>query len=363
MPITSYEQYSEMLESAYRNKYAYPAVNVASIETANAALAGFAEAKSDGIIQVSIGGGEHASGQMVKDSALGAISLANHIHLVAEKYSVFIALHTDHCRPEKVESFLYPLVKETEKRRAEGRGNLFQSHMFDGSSLPFDDNMRISKELMEICVKNEIIFEIEIGVVGGEEDGYRTDGVASSRLYTTPEDILKAYEVLQGVPGSKYMVAATFGNVHGVYKPGNVKLKPEILKYGQDAVKKKYGKDAGLYLVFHGGSGSTREEISETLEYGVVKMNIDTDTQYAFTRPIAEKYLKVGKQKTNMDSLVGEKAVIIDTAEPFKTGQAKIRGQVWSFEGINDDDQFENGEEVIVEKIEGVRLLVKKGLE
>lgn len=167
MPIATYEQYCNMLESAYRNKYAYPAVNVATIEAANAALAGFAEAKSDGIIQVSVGGGEHASGQMIKDSALGAISLANHVHLLAERYNVLIALHTDHCRPEKLESFLYPLVRETETRRSEGKGNLFQSHMFDGSSLPIDENMRISKELMEICSRNQIILEVETGVVGG----------------------------------------------------------------------------------------------------------------------------------------------------------------------------------------------------
>jgi fructose-bisphosphate aldolase class II len=307
MPIASYEQYCKMLESAYKNKYAYPAVNIASIEAANAALAGFAEAKSDGIIQVSIGGGEHASGQMIKDSALGAISLANHVHLLAERYNVYIALHTDHCRPKKLESFLYPLVKETEKRRSEGKSNLFQSHMFDGSNLPIEDNMRISKEILELCTKNQIILEVETGVVGGEEDGFRTDGVASSRLYTTPEEMLKVYETLKEVSGSIYMVAATFGNVHGVYKPGSVKLKPEILKQGQDAIKKKYGKDTGLYLVFHGGSGSTKEEIWETLEYGVVKMNIDTDTQYAFTRPIADHILRNYDGVLKIENEVGNK--------------------------------------------------------
>jgi len=307
MPIASYDQYCTMLESAYKNKYAFPAINIASIEAANAALAGFAEAKSDGIIQVSIGGGEHASGQLIKDSALGAISLANHVHLLAERYNVFIALHTDHCRPEKLESFLYPLVKETEKRRSVSKSNLFQSLMFDGSSLPIDDNLQISKGLIETCRKNEIILEIEIGVVGGEEDGFRTDGVASSRLYTTPEDMIKVYEVLEEVHSSKYMVAATFGNIHGVYKPGSVKLKPEILKHGQDAIKKKYGKDAGLYLVFHGGSGSTREEVQETLEYGVVKMNIDTDTQYAFTRPIADHMFKNYDGVLKIENEVGNK--------------------------------------------------------
>jgi fructose-bisphosphate aldolase class II len=307
MPIASFEQYCAMLESASKNKYAYPAINVASIEAANAALAGFAEAKSDGIIQVSIGGGEHASGQMIKDSALGAISLANHIHLLAERYNVIIALHTDHCRPEKLESFLLPLIKETEKRRDKGRCNLFQSHMFDGSSLPLEDNMRISRELMDICTKNEIILEVETGIVGGEEDGFRTDSVNAARLYTTPEEMIKVYEVLKGVSGSKYMVAATFGNVHGVYKPGSVKLKPEILNKGQDAIMQKYGSDAKLYLVFHGGSGSTKEEIWETLEYGVVKMNIDTDTQYAFTRPIADHMLKNYDGVLKVENEVGNK--------------------------------------------------------
>ena len=307
MPVVNHEQYCSMLEAARKNKYAYPAINVASIETANAALAGFAEARSDGIIQISTGGGEHASGQMLKDSVFGAVALANYLQLAADRYNVYIALHTDHCRPEKLNSFLYPLIKETEKRRAAGGRNLFQSHMFDGSTLTLDENMRISKELLEICARNEIILEVEIGVVGGEEDGYRTDGAASSRLYTTPEDMVKVYETLGGIVNSKYMAAATFGNVHGVYKPGCVKLKPEILKFGQEAIRNRFGKDSGLYLVFHGGSGSSREEINETLEYGVVKMNIDTDTQYAFTRPIADHMLKNYDGVLKLENEVGNK--------------------------------------------------------
>lgn len=307
MPIADSKQYCAMLEDAYKNKYAFPAVNVASIEAANAALTGFAEAKSDGIIQISTGGGEHVSGQMVKDSALGAISLANHIQLMADRYNIYIALHTDHCRPEYLESFLYPLLKEADKRRAEGKGNLFNSHMFDGSGLSIDENMCISKELMEKCTRNDIILEVETGVVGGEEDGHSTADAASSKLYTTPEDMIKVYEALEGSTSLKYLVAATFGNVHGVYKPGSVKLKPEILKQGQDAIRRKYGKDAGLYLVFHGGSGSSREEIWETLEYGVVKMNIDTDTQYAFTRPIADHMLKNYDGVLKLDNEVGNK--------------------------------------------------------
>jgi len=292
MPIVNYEKYCRMLDYAYANKFAYPAINVASIESANAVLAGFAEAKSDGIIQVSTGGGEHASGQYLKDMALGAVSLADHVHLMAEKYNIYVALHTDHCKPEKIDKFLKPLIEETIKRRARGQMNLFSSHMFDGSDLPLDENIRISKDLLKICAENEIILELEAGVVGGEEDGVNNSGVSHTKLYTTAEDMLKVYEAMKDIENAKYMFAATFGNVHGVYKPGNVKLKPVILKEGQEALKIKHGEDAKFYLVFHGGSGSGKDEIAETLNYGVIKMNIDTDTQYAFTRTIADHMLK-----------------------------------------------------------------------
>ena len=309
MPVADYKTYCKMLEEAYKNKYAFPAINVTSIESANAALAGFAEAKSDGIIQVSTGGGEHASGQNVKDMALGAISLANHIHYMAKQYDVYIALHTDHCKVDKVDKFLKPLIAETEKRRANGEMNLFQSHMFDGSELTLNENKRISKELLQLCAKNEIILEVEAGIVGGEEDGINNEGIPRSKLYTTPEDMLQVYEALSDIPNGKYMFAATFGNVHGVYKPGNVKLKPEILKEGQEALKKKYGNDAKFYFVFHGGSGSGKEEIAETLEYGVVKMNIDTDTQYAFTRPIVDYMFKNYDGVLKVDGEVGNKKI------------------------------------------------------
>ncbi|MDB5049496.1 MAG: fba [Fibrobacteres bacterium] len=305
MPIVDFKTYNKMLDSANKNKYAYPAINVSSMETANAALAGFAEAKSDGIIQVSTGGGEHASGTGVKDMVLGAISLANHVHLMAAKYNVYIALHTDHCQPKKVDTFLKPLIAETARRRAKGEPNLFNSHMFDGSELPLEANMKIAKELMALCAKNEIILEVEAGVVGGEEDGHDTSGVSADKLYTTPEDMVEVYKALSTVPGGRYMFAATFGNVHGVYKPGNVKLKPIILKNGQDALKSKF--NARFDLVFHGGSGSTKEEIAETLEYGVIKMNVDTDTQYTFTRPIAEHFFKNYDGVLKIDGEVGNK--------------------------------------------------------
>jgi fructose-bisphosphate aldolase, class II len=305
MPIVDYKTYIKMLETANKNKYAYPAINVSNMETANATLVGFAEAKSDGIIQVSTGGGEHASGTGIKDMVLGAISLANHIHLMAARYNVNIALHTDHCQPKKVDTFLKPLIAETARRRAKGEANLFNSHMFDGSELPLDQNMKIAKELMVLCAQNEIILEVEAGVVGGEEDGMNNEHLPADKLYTTPEDMLGVYQALSSIPNARYMFAATFGNVHGVYKPGNVKLKPSILKDGQDALKAKY--NARFDLVFHGGSGSSKEEISETLNYGVIKMNVDTDTQYAFSRPVTDHIFKNYDGMLKVDGEVGNK--------------------------------------------------------
>lgn len=307
MGIVNYQKYCKMIDTAYLEKYAYPAINVCSIETANAALKGFAEAKSDGIIQVSKGGGTHASGLGVKDAVIGAISLANHIHLLADKYNINIALHTDHCKFDELDEFVYPLIHETEKRREKGLNNLFNSHMFDGSDIPFEKNLEISKKLMKKCYKNEIILEVEAGVVGGEEDGVNNENVPKEKLYTTSEDMLKFYNCLKNYSNVKFMLAATFGNVHGVYKPGNVKLQPKILLEGKNALKKIYGNDKRFYFVFHGGSGSELCDIHETLEYGVVKMNIDTDTQYAFTRMIADHMYKNYDGVLKVDNEVGQK--------------------------------------------------------
>jgi fructose-bisphosphate aldolase class II len=304
MPVVNFKEYNEMLDAANKGKYAYPAINVSNIETANAALLGFAEAKSDGIIQLSHGGGAHASGSYVKNMVEGAISIAEHVHRMAKYYPVRIALHTDHCQPGKVDTFMKPLIAETARRRAAGLPNLFNSHMFDGSELPLEENMRISQELMKLCAENEIILEVEAGVVGGEEDGVSNEDVPADKLFTTPEDMLAVYDALNSL-GGRYMFAATFGNVHGVYKPGNVKLKPTILRDGQEALKAKYG--ARFDLVFHGGSGSSLEEIHETLEYGVVKMNVDTDTQYAFSRPVADHVFKNYDGILKVDGEVGNK--------------------------------------------------------
>jgi fructose-bisphosphate aldolase class II len=305
MPVATPAQYRAMLDAAQKGGYAYPAINVTSITTINGALKAFAESKSDGIIQVSTGGGEFASGTAVKDMALGAIVLAEACHTLAERYNVLVALHTDHCQPKKVDTFLKPLIEATAKRRAAGKGNLFNSHMLDASELPLAENMRLSKELLAECVKHEIILEVEAGVVGGEEDGHDTSGVAADKLYTTPEDMVTVYETLNSI--GRFMFAATFGNVHGSYKPGAVKLKPTILRDGQKAVTDKYGATAEMDLVFHGGSGTPLEEIRETLGYGVIKMNIDTDTQYAFTRPIADHIMKNYDGVLKIDGEIGDK--------------------------------------------------------
>lgn len=305
MPVANYEIYCRMLDKARDGRFAYPAINVTSLTTANAVLKGLAESKSDGIIQVSTGGGAFASGSAVKDMALGAISIAEHVHRVAERYPIYVALHTDHCQADKLDRLVIPLVEETEKRRAAGEPNLFSSHMFDGSALPLKENLDIAVKLLERFRKSDLILEIEAGVVGGEEDG--VVGKASDKLYTTPEDTLEVAGRLNAVKGARYLLAATFGNVHGVYKPGHVKLKPKVLKDCQEAVVKQFGESARFFLVFHGGSGSGIEEIREALDYGVVKMNIDTDMQYAFTRPIADHMLRNYDGVLKVDGEVGDK--------------------------------------------------------
>ncbi|WP_066495423.1 class II fructose-bisphosphate aldolase [Abyssisolibacter fermentans] len=327
MPVVNYQQYCDMLDNARKNKFAYVAANVTSLTTANAVLKAFAEMKTDGIIQVSTGGAQFASGLGKEDMALGAISLAQHIHLLAEKYDIYVALHTDHCPKNKLDDFLIPLLEETEKRRAKGLPNLFNSHMFDGGELPLDENLKLSKELLERCAKNEIILEIEAGVVGGEEDGVNNEDAPAEKLYTTPEDMLSVARELSSVPDSRFLLAATFGNVHGVYKPGNVKLKPSILKDGQEAIVSEFGEGSQLDLVFHGGSGSTIEDIHETLEYGVIKMNVDTDLQYAFSRPIADHFFKNYDGILKVDSEVGNKKVY-DPRSYLRKGEAGMKEHV-----------------------------------
>jgi fructose-bisphosphate aldolase class II len=294
-----------MLDRARRGKFAYPAINVTSLTAANAVLKGLAESRSDGIVQVSTGGAAFASGSAVKDMVLGAISLAEHVHRVAAWYPIYVALHTDHCQADKLDSYVIPLVEETERRRAAGRPNLFNSHMFDGSALPLKDNLDIAVRLLERFRKSDLVLEIEAGVVGGEEDGVKAS--ASAKLYTTPEDTLEVARRLNAVPGARYLLAATFGNVHGVYKPGHVKLKPSILKDCQEAVVAAFGEAARFFLVFHGGSGSELRDVHEALDHGVVKMNVDTDMQYAFSRAIAAHFFSNYDGVLKVDGDVGNK--------------------------------------------------------
>jgi len=296
MPIASPEVYAEMIDRAKAGAFAYPAINVTSSQTLNAAIRGFAEAGSDGIVQVSTGGAEYLSGPTVKDMVTGAVALAAFAHEVAGKYSVNIALHTDHCPKDKLDGFVRPLLAISKQRVANGEPPLFQSHMWDGSAVPLDENLRIAEELLAECAAAHVILEVEVGVVGGEEDGVANE--INEKLYSTPEDGIALVEALGLGEKGRYLAALTFGNVHGVYKPGNVKLRPEILNQIQEAVGANFGKHRPLDLVFHGGSGSLLEEIRAALDYGVVKMNVDTDTQYAFTRPT------VGHMFTNYDGVL-----------------------------------------------------------
>ena len=299
MPIATPEIYNQMLDSAKSGEYAYPAINCTSSETVNAALRGFADAGSDGIIQFSTGGAEFGSGTGVKDMVTGATALAEFAHVVAEKYPINIALHTDHCPKGKLDTYVRPLIALSRERVDRGGNPLFQSHMWDGSAVPMDENLKIAADLLEQASKARIVLEIEIGVVGGEEDGVAHE--INEKLYTTPADYEATVEALGAGEKGRYLLAATFGNVHGVYKPGNVVLRPSVLKTGQETAAAKLGLPDGskpFDLVFHGGSGSLIEEIHEALSYGVVKMNVDTDTQYAFTRPI------VGHMFTNYDGVL-----------------------------------------------------------
>ncbi len=296
MPIATPEVYAQMLDRAKEQGFAYPAINVTSSQTLNAALRGFAEAGSDGIVQVSTGGADYLSGASVKDMVTGSAALAQFARTVAAKYPVNIALHTDHCPKDKLDGFMRPLVQISVERVARGEEPLFQSHMWDGSAVPLAENLQIASELLDQCAAAHVIMEMEIGVVGGEEDG--VVGEINEKLYSTPEDALATAEALGLGERGHYILAATFGNVHGVYKPGHVKLRPAVLKEIQDAVGAKYGKDKPFDLVFHGGSGSDLADIREAIGYGVVKMNVDTDTQYAFTRPVA------GHMFTNYDGVL-----------------------------------------------------------
>lgn len=341
MPIATPKQFADMLESAQKGGYAYPAINCSNLSTLNAAMKGFADNKSDGIIQFSTGAGQFASGLNNKDAVAGVIVLAEAAHRLAEQYKVLIALNTDHCQPDKAEGFLDPLLEATAARRARGENNLFQNHMLDASILPLEENMAISQKYLKKCAELDIILEVEAGVVGGEEDGAAgTEDTPEEHLYTTPEDMVAVHEALASI--GRFTFAATFGNVHGHYKPGAVKLRPEILKEGQAAVQAKYGDDAEFDLVFHGGSGSLLEEIRETLDYGVIKMNVDTDTQYAFTRPVASHIISNFEGVLKIDGEIGNKKHY-DPRSYLKRGEENMAARV----GQACDDLLSSGKSIL----------------
>jgi fructose-bisphosphate aldolase class II len=300
MAIPTPEQYAAMLAAARDGGYAYAAVNVTSSQTLNAALRGFEEAGAHGIVQVTAGGAGYWAGG--RDRAAGARGMAELAREVAAGLPVHVALHTDHCPPEQVDSFLRPLLAASRDRVERGDPPLFNSHMFDGSPLPLEENLAIAAELLEECAQLGIVLEIECGVVGGEEDGVGGD-VDPSRLYTTTEDLLRVAEVL-GTEG--YLLAATFGNVHGVYAPGHVKLRPEILREGQDALAAARP-GARFAYVFHGSSGTGDPEMAQAVSYGVVKVNVDTEMQYAFTRAVADHVLTRYDGVLRVDGSVGAK--------------------------------------------------------
>ncbi len=309
MPIATPDAYAAMLDRAKAGAFAFPAINCVGSESINAAIKGFADAGSDGIIQFSTGGAEFGSGLGVKNMVAGAVALAEFAHSIARQYDVTIALHTDHCPKNKLDTYVRPLLAISRERVKEGKEPLFNSHMWDGSAIPIDENLAIAGELLTEAAAARIILELEIGVVGGEEDGVEAE--INEKLYTSDEDFANTIDVLgASESGSRYLLAATFGNVHGVYKPGNVTLKPSVLGQGQRIAAKKLGlaEDSKPFdFVFHGGSGSLKSEIAESLRYGVVKMNVDTDTQYAFTRPLAGHFFTHYDGVLKVDGEVGVK--------------------------------------------------------
>ena len=320
MPIATPDQYAQMLDAAKAGGYAYPAVNVTSSQTLNAALRGFAEAGSDGIIQVSTGGAAYWSGASVKDMVTGSLGFAAFAREVAKNYDVHIGLHTDHCPKDKLDSFVLPLLEASEAEVAAGRDPVFNSHMWDGSAETLEENLRIGAEMLGRTSKAKIVLEVEIGTVGGEEDGVEAE--INEKLYTTVEDALATVEALGAGENGRYLTALTFGNVHGVYKPGNVQLRPQILQEIQQQVGDKLGQSAPFDLVFHGGSGSTEQEIADAVAYGVIKMNIDTDVQYAFTRPVVDHMFTHYDGVLKIDGEVGNKK----TYDPRVWGAAAEAG-------------------------------------
>ncbi|MDG2497768.1 MAG: class II fructose-bisphosphate aldolase [Aquiluna sp.] len=305
MAVVSSSEYQEMLDRAKAGGFAYPALNVSSSQTLNAALAGLQAAGSDGIIQVSTGGADYWSGPTIKNRVSGALGFAALAREVAKNYDIKVALHTDHCAEDQLDGFVRPLLELSAEAVKAGGEAIFNSHMWDGSAIDLDKNLVIAKELLAKTHNIGAVLEIEVGAVGGEEDG--VEGAIDEHLYTTVADGIKTVEALGLGENGRYLSALTFGNVHGVYKPGNVHLRPELLEEIQREIGAKYGKQNPFDLVFHGGSGSTDKEIADAVSFGVIKMNVDTDTQYAFTRPIVNHMLKNYDGVLRIDGEVGNK--------------------------------------------------------
>jgi len=306
--VVTGEDYKKLVAAAKAGGYALPAVNVTSTNTLNAVLEAAAKAKSDVILQLSNTGAQFYAGSGIADAfqakVIGAVCAAQHAHLVAEHYGICVAMHTDHAN-KKLIPWVEALVGHSEAHFAKHGRPLFSSHMLDLSEESLEFNLAESARILERMSKMGMSLEIELGVTGGEEDGVgqSLESIDNAKLYTQPQDVLLAYETLEKL--GHFSVAASFGNVHGVYKPGNVKLRPEILKASQELVQKKHNTDANpLHLVFHGGSGSEKEKIHEAVGYGVFKMNIDTDTQFAFSQPLGayvEKHPKAFKHQIDPD--------------------------------------------------------------
>jgi fructose-bisphosphate aldolase, class II len=307
MAIPTPSQYAAMLDAAADGGYALAAVNVTSSETLNAALRGFAEAGADGIVQVTTGAAEFLSGGAVADMALGARALAEYAHVLGDRYPVLIALHTDHAPPDKFDAFVRPLIDESRRRVGRGESPLFQSHMFDGSTLALDDNLERSAALLDELSPLGLVLELEAGVVGGEEDGIAGPDAGQRQLYTTTEELLRVVDVLGAGERGRYLLAATFGNVHGVYAPGNVVLRPAVLHDGQLALAERRS-GARFQYVFHGSSGSEPDDLRAAIANGVVKINLDTDAQYAFTRAVADHLFTNYDGVLRVDGDVGRKA-------------------------------------------------------
>jgi fructose-bisphosphate aldolase, class II len=305
VPLPTPEQYRAMIDAAAAGGFAYAAVNVTSTQTLNAAIRGFSEAGADGIVQLTTGGAAYLAGP-AGDPVLGARAFAAAAHELAAAAPVFVGLHTDHAPAEQTERFLGPLLAESAARVRAGGAPLFHSHMFDGSTLPLEDNLRESGRWLEAAVAADAMLELEVGVVGGAEDDVDGTGVDPERLYTTPEDLLRTADALGAGERGRYLLAATFGNTHGAHPPGQVKLRPGILRDGQEALA-RVRPGARFDYVFHGSSGSTLAELREAVGYGVVKVNLDTDAQYAFTRAVAGHMLDNWSGVLRLDGGLGDK--------------------------------------------------------